>query len=157
MQADGDGSVREEGPVMLRFMAVLSFLNCGFFLIAYGVMVVVMIGLQRMPYQEMEALFLGRPDGSPEAAAEIQEWLPLLHANGVLLMAIFFLRTAVRFIGVLLMWKGRLLGFHVYAVAQLAGIFAPHIVLPWSMLQVWPALAAVAMTAFYGNQRRWLH
>jgi hypothetical protein len=153
MEARGDGDVKQEGPVMLRFMAVFSFLNCGLFLLFYGVGAIAMIGFQRMPYQEMETLFLERSEWS---VGTVKEVLPLLHVNGVLLLVIYFLRTAARFIGVLLMWKGRLIGFHVYAVAQLAGIFAPHIVLPWSMLQVWPALAAVAMTAFYGNQRRWL-
>ena len=141
---------------MLRFMAVLSSLNCGLFLVIYGVMAVAMIGFQGMPYQEMEEQFLTASEWSPDAVLGIRERLQVLHADGVLLMVILFVRTAVRFTGVLLMWKGRLLGFHVYAVAQLAGIFAPHIVLPWSMLQVWPALAAVAMTAFYGNQRKWL-
>lgn len=140
--------------VMLRFYAVGSFLNTGFFMLLYGFGLLSMAVVRTMPYAEFEGLFLQQLEaiGDRDVAAGAEAMLHIFHESGVLLLGILFLRTAARFMGVLLMWRGRRRGFHLYAAAQLLGIFAPHIVLPLAYLGLWGPLAAVAMTALYGTQ-----
>jgi hypothetical protein len=50
------------------------------------------------------------------------------------------------------MWRGKAVGFQLYAGAQLIGIFAPHLILPWAYLGVGGPLLAVGMTALYGTK-----
>src|SRR5690606_14336128 len=86
----------------------------------------------------------------------MEELFLILHTSGVLLFVILFLRTAVRLVGVIMMHKRMLNGFYVYAAAQLIGLFAPFIVLPWSMFGIFGPLMVVVMVALYGTQRKWL-
>ncbi len=138
----------------LRFYAVGSFINTGAFMLVYGLGLLSMLVVRGMPFEEYEVLFTRQIAGMVDAdqLPRVEEMLILLHTSGVALMVILFLRTVLRFMGVLMMWRGMKQGFHLYAFAQLAGIFAPHIVLPWSYLGVWGPLAAVGMTALYGMQ-----
>lgn len=143
---------------ILRMYAVGSFLNTGFFMLLYGLGILSMAAIRTMPYAEFEGLFLQQLGAieDREVAASAQAMLHIFHESGVLLLTIFFLRTALRFSGVLLMWRGRKQGFHLYVFAQLVGIFAPHLVLPWHFLGLWGPLAAVGMTALYGAQVKYL-
>lgn len=149
---DENGSTRR--PDLLAFLAVLGFLNTGFFGILYALGVPAMLVLAQMPLEEYVALFTSEmanwpADVEPEQVLWFAE---LLHSHGVVLMSILLARTMARFVGILFMWRGRKVGFHIYAAAQLIGIFAPHIVLPLSLLGVGGPLLAVGMTALYGTQ-----
>lgn len=143
---------------ILRMYAVGSFLNTGFFMMLYGFGMLSMAAVRNMPFDEFEELFLQQLQAisDPDVASGAEAMLHIFHESGVLLLGIFFLRTVLRFTGVLLMWRGRRQGFHFYAFAQLAGIFAPHLVLPWHYLGLWGPLAAVGMTALYGAQVKYL-
>jgi hypothetical protein len=145
-------------PRLIRDLGIVSFLNTGFFAFLYGVGMLFSVGIQQMPYTEFEAgmrpqleLYSGGEDIGP-----MLEMMAIYHAHGVALMALLFLRTVARLVGVWGLWNGRTWGFHVYAAAQLAGIFLPHLILPWKMLGLGGPLLAIGMTALYGTQRKFL-
>lgn len=145
-------------PRLIRDLGVLSFLNTGFFMLLYGLMLISAPVVQRMPYADLEASMLPQlkawsGEGGDDVAIEM---LHLLHESGVALMGLLFLRTAARLVGVLGLWNGRHWGFSVYASAQLAGIFLPFVVLPWKFLSLGGPLLAMGMTALYGTQRKYL-
>lgn len=137
----------------LRTLCIASFVNTGLFLVIYGLGVLSMAAVRDIPYEEYESLFLDRVAAfaDPALRGEVEEVLLLMHQHGVLLMMILFARTALRFYGALGMWRGRPNGFHIYAFAQLVGIFAPHLVLPWKFLGIGGPVAAVVITAWYGS------
>lgn len=149
---DESGSTRR--PDLLAFLGVLGFLNTGFFGILYALGLPAMLVLAQMPLEEYQELFKQQMAEWPtEVDPEQMLWFAeLLHTHGAVLMTILLARTVFRFAGILLMWRGRKVGFHIYAAAQLIGIFAPHIVLPWSLLGMGGPLLAVGMTALYGTQ-----
>jgi hypothetical protein len=145
-------------PRLIRDLGIASFINTGFFAFLYGVGMLFSVGVQQMPYNEFEAgmrpqleLYSGGEDIGP-----MLEMMAIFHAHGVALMALLFLRTVARLVGVIGLWQGKAWGFQVYAVAQLAGIFLPHIILPWNMLGLGGPLLAIGMTALYGTQRKFL-
>lgn len=149
-----DENGNTDRPDMLAFLAVLGFLNTGFFGILYALGLPAMLVLSKMPFDEYMELFTTQMAASPMAVGpeEVQWFAEMLHSHGAALMGILLLRSLVRFIGIVGMWRGRKLGFHIYAAAQLLGIFAPHIVLPLSLLGMGGPLLAVGMTALYGTQ-----
>lgn len=138
----------------------LSFINCGIFIVVYGLGAIAMMAAQRMPLEEYQAMMEGQLTmflgDDPAQRALVEQISGLLHASGTTLMLILLGRTVLRLIGALLMWRGDKEGFHIYAAAQLLGIFAPHVVLPWSMLGFFGPLASVATTALYGTQAKYL-
>lgn len=137
-------------------LMVISFVNTGFFLLVYVMGSMVMLGLREMPYEEFAEMIL---HSAPAWAWETPEpmfadMVRLIHESGFSLFLILTIRTVLRLRGLLQMWRGRLVGFHLYAFAQLAGIFAPHLVLPLAYLGFSGPLAAVAMTMLYGTYAR---
>lgn len=145
-------------PQLITNLGVLSFVNTGFFLFVYGIGVLGMSGIQRIPREEFDALVqpqLDRYFSGPQMDDAVL-MMDVVYQHGFALMGVLFLRTLFRLAGALGMWRGRLWGFHLYAFAQLAGIFAPHLFMPWKFLGLGGPLIAVAMTALYGTQRRFL-
>ncbi len=148
---DEQGST--ERPGLIFGLGIFSFVNTGLFLLVYGIGIVGMLALQQMPLEEVSGMFdEARSFMADSDSEQIDAMVPILHANGAALLAILFARTLLRLIGTVGIWRGRKRGFHIYAAAQLLGIFAPHIVLPWSMLGVVGPVLAVGMTAAYGSQ-----
>ncbi|TXI76824.1 MAG: hypothetical protein E6Q44_14830 [Flavobacteriales bacterium] len=149
---DENGSTKR--PDLISGLGVLTFVNTGLFLLLYGLMLLAMLGARQMPEDEFIALFTGSASQyvSGDELAQVEAIVRIFHANGVLLMLIYLARTVGRLVGAIGMWRGRRSGFSIYAVAQLVGLFAPHFILPWSMLGVFGPLLAVAMTAAYGSQ-----
>lgn len=141
-------------PELIKVLGPFSFVNTGFFMILYGMMVMAMMVIREMPAEEFVAMIRESAERfmPGEEMDEMESIARIFHANGVLLMSIYFVRTLARFIGMLGIWRGRRSGFHLYAVAQLVGLFAPHLVLPWSMLGFFGPLLTVGMTALYGSQ-----
>jgi hypothetical protein len=154
-----DEQGRTGRPPLITSLGLLSFINCGLFILLYGLGALAMLMVQRMPLDEYQALMEAQMSafvGSEDQRALVEQLAALLHASGLLLMLILLVRTVLRLIGAIGMWRGRKSGFHIYAAAQLLGIFAPHLVLPWSMLGFFGPLAAVATTALYGTQLKHL-
>jgi hypothetical protein len=149
---DAQGSTAR--PQSLQVLGILTFINAGLFILIYALGALGMMGLQQMPLDEVKQVFdEGAAQYLPENDRSLLDQLvPLLHAHGAALMGIFLLRTVLRLIGAIGIWRGRRAGFHLYAAAQLLGIFAPHLILPWAFLGVGGPLLAVAMTAMYGSQ-----
>lgn len=141
-------------PSMLRGLLLVSTLNTSLCVLAYGIGLLSMGVIARLPYAEYEALFNQQGAGlfDPEVMERSGEVLRIMHEHGVALLGLLLARTLVRLLGVVLMWRGRAIGFHIYAVAQLGGIFLPHLVLPWAYLGFLGPLLSVAMTALYGSQ-----
>jgi hypothetical protein len=67
-------------------------------------------------------------DFSEEQMEQLFRFLDVLREYGVALMGVFALRTAVRFVGTLRMWKLRGDGFHIYTIAQLLGVLVPMLI-----------------------------
>ncbi|MCB9164000.1 MAG: hypothetical protein H6592_06155 [Flavobacteriales bacterium] len=141
-------------PELIKVLGPFTFVNTGIFMLLYALMILAMLGLRQAPEEEFVAMvnesaarFL--PE---DGIAEMEAIARIFHEHGVLLMGIYLVRTVARFIGALGIWRGRRSGFHLYAAAQLVGLFAPHLILPWSMLGVFGPMLTVGMTAAYGSQ-----
>lgn len=148
---DGSGSV--DRPGLIAGLGIATFINTGLFTLIYGLGVLGILAVQQMPFDEFNALFDdARAMLGDEDPDRFDTMVAILHAHGSALMGVFFLRTVLRLVGAIGMWRGRRNGFYVYAAAQLLGIFAPHLFLPWSMLGDFGPLMAVGMTAAYGSQ-----
>lgn len=150
---DETGSTKRPG--LISALGALTFINAGAFTLVYALGVLGMLAMQQMPLDEVVKLFDdARATLGDDGAEQLDVLVPVLHAHGAALMGILLARTVLRLIGAIGMWRGRRSGFHLYAAAQLLGIFAPHIFLPWSLLGVFGPLMAVGMTAAYGSQLR---
>ncbi|QQR86996.1 MAG: hypothetical protein IPJ76_01845 [Flavobacteriales bacterium] len=159
-QPDGAGS--SERPGVISVLGILSFINTGAFLLVYGIGWLAMSAVGRMPYDEFaakaeEALGPMRSGMPEEDLAQMDIMLPLLHASGALLLGLLFMRTLVRLVGTIGIWRAKRSGFYTYAAAQIIGIFLPMVVLPWSQLGVIGPLMAVGMTAAFGSQLKRLN
>lgn len=149
-----DESGSTSRPDLLTYLGVLGFINTGFFGLVYALGVPFMLLLAGIPLDTyLELITAEKANWPAEVEPEQMLWFAeFLYTHGALLMGILLARAVLRFVGILFMWRGRKVGFHIYATAQLLGIFAPHLVLPWSLLGVWGPLLAVGMTALYGTQ-----
>jgi hypothetical protein len=141
-------------PSAITALGIISFINTGLFLLLYALGALLLSAVDNVPYEEFEAqaresmgMYM---DG--EDLDQALEVVPVIYNSGATLMIILFLRTLMRFIGVLGIWKGRRTGFTTYAVAQVVGVFAPHIVLPWSMFNIVGMLLAFGMVGAYATQ-----
>ena len=113
--------------------------------------------LGSVPYEEFaaqveEALTPMRQSMPEEQFAQVDMMMQLMYNSGALLCGLLFLRTLVRLVGTIGIWRAKRSGFFIYAVAQIGGIFLPMIVLPWNMIGVLGPLLAVGMTAAFGSQ-----
>ena len=149
---DASGSTKR--PDLISILGILGFINTGLFLIIYGLGIPMMAGLQQMPLEEVRALVDESMSMSlpQEQLDEVYGIVDVMHASGVALILILFARTVVRLVGIIGLWKGRRWGFAVYALAQIVGIFLPHLVLPWSMMGFFGPFMALAMTGAYYSQ-----
>lgn len=141
-------------PDMISILGILTFVNTGLFILIYAIGAVGMMGISQMPVDEFVALV---QDGvmkymPEESGIQVEEIARVLHGSGVSLMLIYLVRTIARLAGAIGIWRGRRSGFHLYAGAQIIGLFLPHMILPWNMLGVFGPLMTVAMTALYGSQ-----
>ncbi len=149
---DASGSTKR--PDIISVLGILTFLNTGIFILLYLFGVFGMIAIGKMPQEEfMQLLQDGAGKYMPaDQTGMLDEIGRVLHASGVSLMLIYLIRTVGRLAGALGMWKGRKAGFYIYAAFQLVGLFAPHLILPWSMLGMFGPFMTVAITAAYGSQ-----
>ncbi|MCB9170691.1 MAG: hypothetical protein H6594_10125 [Flavobacteriales bacterium] len=146
-------------PDVITGLGILSFVNIGLFLVIYTLGLFSMMGLRSMPEDEfistvqdsMAKFSIPMPD---DTMAQVDEVMHIIYASGVLLMALYLLRTIARLIGVLGIWRGRRQGLTIYAVAQIGGIFLPHLVLPFKYMGLVGPLLAVGMVVLYSTQRR---
>ncbi len=143
---------------LITRLGTLSFINTGLFILLYSLGLVFAAAARQLPYERYEAMMRPQVEqfAQGDEVAPMLEMMDLLYWNGVPFMALLLLRTVARLAGVLGIWKGRMWGFHAYAVAQLAGIFLPHLVLPLKYLGLGGALCAIGCTALYGTQRHTL-
>lgn len=149
---DESGSTKR--PDVISVLGILTFINTGVFIFIYLFGMLGMGAVAQMPVEEFTQLVR---EGAGKYMQEEQlfmldEMVVVLHSSGVLLMGIYLVRTIVRFVGTIGIWRGRKVGFYIYAGAQLIGLFIPHLILPWSMLGVFGPLMTVAITAIYGSQ-----
>ncbi|MCB0794588.1 MAG: hypothetical protein KDB88_07605, partial [Flavobacteriales bacterium] len=154
-----DDSGSTQRPDMISGLGILSFVNIGLFILIYGLAFVVMLGLKSVPEEEFIGMMRQQVEdlGSMMPADQlgmVEEIGTLLYHSGAMLMLIYLLRTLVRGWGVLSMWRGRKSGFTVYAAAQVIGIFAPHIILPFSMMGLFGPILTIVMVVLYGTQRK---
>lgn len=149
---DETGSTKR--PDVISVLGILTFMNTGFFLLIYLLGLFGMMGLNQMPQDEFAALVHDAAGKymPEEDMFKLDEIVRIIHASGVSLMLIYLARTIVRLIGAIGIWRGKKNGFYLYAAAQLVGLFAPHLILPWSMLGFFGPLMTVAITAIYGSQ-----
>ena len=149
---DASGSTKR--PDVISALGLLTFINTGLFILIYLVALFGMMQVAQLPQDEFAEMIhdaAGRYMPQEEMF-QLDELVRVLHGSGAVLMLIYLLRTVVRLIGAVGMWRGRKSGFYLYAAAQWLGLFAPHLILPWSMLGVFGPLMTVAITAAYGSQ-----
>lgn len=124
------GTVR---PPTLTRLCVLSFINQGVVFPVYLLGFLASFSLPDTDPQMMRdtaaTLYKGFvPDISEEQMDQVFRFLDLLREHGVALMGVFAMRTAVRFVGILRMWKLHGDGFHIYTSAQLLGVLVPMLI-----------------------------
>ncbi len=154
LQEENIPSGTTKRPDLISALGVLTFVNTGAFTLIYGIGALGMAQVRALPYEQFEQML---HDGvlrymQPDQVEQLEVIAPIFYYHGLSLMLIYLARTVLRLVGAVAMWRGRKVGFHLYAAAQLLGIFAPHIVLPWAFLGVAGPLATVATTAVYGTQ-----
>ena len=150
-----DEQGRTDRPPLITSLGVLSFINCGFFTLMYAMGAMAMLAVQAMPVDEYKHMMddqMARWAFPEDQRSYLAQAAELFHHSGLVLMLLLLARTVARLVGTIGMWRGRRMGFHIYAAAQLIGIFLPHLVLPLSMLGFAGPLCAVATTALYGTQ-----
>jgi len=150
-----DANGQTKRPDILSVLGILTFLNTGIFMLLYLLATFGMMAVSKMPADEFTKLVQEGLSNYPmpaEQMAQVEQIAGLLHVSGMSLMLILLVRTIGRFIGGLGMWKGKKQGFYIYAGAQVLGLFAPFLILPWSMLGVFGPLMTVGITALYGSQ-----
>jgi len=149
-----DESGSTERPQLIAILGLLTFVNAGLFIVMYALAILAMLMVRELPVDEFVQLLR---DGAlkymdAEQAEPMERIALVLHRSGVAIMIVYLVRTVLRLIGAIGMWRGKKSGFHLYAVAQLLGLFAPHLFLPWDLLGVGGPLMTVAITAAYGSQ-----
>ena len=149
---DANGSTKR--PDVLSALGILTFINTGLFILIYGIGMMGMFQVQQMPLEDFEASLKEGPMKymSADDTEMYQRFITILYNSGAALMLIYFVRTVLRLIGAIGMWRGKKKGFYLYATVQLLGIFAPHLILPWEMLGVGGPIMTVIVTAVYGSQ-----
>lgn len=150
---DASGSTKR--PDVISVLGLLTFINCGLFIIVYLFGMIGMMAVGKMPLDEFITLMEEAGASymlQEEQQTMLAEMAAILHASGATLMLIFLLRTVARLYGAIGIWRGRTQGFYIYAGAQLVGLFVPFLVLPLSFLGVFGPLMTVAVTALYGSQ-----
>lgn len=149
---DDTGSTKR--PDVISVLGLLTFINTGISILMYLVMLLAFTMAGQMPEGEFITLFMDAAKQylSGDDLDRMEGLVRIFHAHGVAIMGIYLVRTVGRLVGAIGMWRGRKMGFYVYATAQLVGLFAPHLFLPWEMLGVFGPLLAVGMTAAYGSQ-----
>ncbi len=151
--ADATGSTKR--PDLVSVVGIFTFINTGLFGLLYLFALFGMMAVSKMPVDEFVQLIRDAMSSYPlpsEQTDAMEQMAVLFHASGVPLMLIYVVRTVARLVGAVGMWRGRKMGFYIYAAAQLVGLFAPHVILPWSMLGVFGPLMTVGITALYGSQ-----
>ncbi|HRH38858.1 MAG TPA: hypothetical protein PK760_10960 [Flavobacteriales bacterium] len=148
---DENGNTKR--PDAINVLGLLTFVNTGLFIVIYGIGLLGMLAVQQMSLTDFQALFQeGAFTMMPEESrAMIDVIVPVLYYHGAALMGIYMMRTVLRLIGAIGIWRGKKKGFYLYAGAQLIGLFAPHIILPWQFLGFMGPLLTVAVTATYGR------
>ncbi|MCB0792498.1 MAG: hypothetical protein H6595_03290 [Flavobacteriales bacterium] len=157
-----DENVNGKRPDMITGLGVLSFVNIGLFLIVYLLGLFAMMGMRSMPEEQFistvqDSMARFNDMFPEETMSQVDEVMHIIYSSGVLLMGLYLLRTIVRLVGVVGMWRGRKQGFATYAIAQVGGIFLPHLVLPLKYMGLFGPLLALAMVVLYGTQRKHLH
>lgn len=148
---DDTGSTKR--PDLYSILGILGYINTIFFLLVYLVLIPGAMVVQEMPLEELQALFEEAMASLPdEQAGQMTEMVEILHSSGLLLAVIYFVRTLFRLFGIIGLWRGRRMGFMIYASAQIIGIFLPHIVLPLKYLGIFGPLMALGMCAAYYSQ-----
>ncbi|MEZ4756735.1 MAG: hypothetical protein R2817_07905 [Flavobacteriales bacterium] len=148
---DEEGNTQR--PELINVLGVLSFINTGLFLLFYALGALGMLALGQLPLEEFmmqvrdSAKWLNE-----EQFTQMEQLMRILHGHGAGLMGLLWLRTLLRLLGTIGIWRGYRSGFHLYAAAQLGGIFLPHLILPLAYLGVGGPLMAVAVTALFGTQ-----
>lgn len=149
---DENGSTKR--PDVISVLGLLTFINTGLFILLYALFALGMVAVSKMPVDEFAGI-MHEAAGKymPENEMfKLDELAVLLHGSGVTLMLIYLVRTTIRLVGAIGIWRGKKSGFYIYAAAQLLGLFAPHLILPWAFLGVFGPLMTVAITAVYGSQ-----
>ncbi|MEO8066087.1 MAG: hypothetical protein ABI599_00200 [Flavobacteriales bacterium] len=162
VQYQPDALGNTQRPGLVTFLGILSFINTGGFLLLYGFAWWGMSALSSVPYEEFaakveEAMEPMRQSVPEEKYAQIDTIMPIMYNTGALLCALLFLRTLVRLVGTIGIWRAKRGGFFIYAVAQIGGIFLPMVLQAWSMVGVFGLFMSVAMTAAFGSQLKRLN
>ncbi len=141
-------------PDLINVLGILTFINSGFFILIYGIGALGMAAVAQTPVEEFIALVRESAGAylQPAQLDEMDGLIRILHTHGAALMLIYLVRTILRLIGSVGIWQGRRDGFHLYAGAQLVGLFVPHLILPWALLGFFGPLMTVGITALYGSQ-----
>jgi hypothetical protein len=143
-------------PVLLARLCTASFINQGVVFPLYLVGLAGAYALRGMPEDEVARLIDGvyAPWLQPAQVAAMQAYVGMLRVHGVALMAVFALRTAVRFAGTLRMWHGRKDGLHLYIMAQLLGVLVPMLVAGRTAFNFFGFLIALNWCFLYFTQRK---
>ncbi len=148
-----------EEPTLLPVLIVLSYINTILAIVIYVLMLLFAFMVRGLPHDEFQARIdeaMEQFQGQEEALLMIGQYMEIFYASGILWAFLLLARSIARLVGVILMHRRRMMGFHVYVGAQVLGLFAPLIILPWEMFGIFGALMVALMIGLYGSQRKWL-
>jgi len=147
-------------PDMVSVLGILSFINCGLFILIYLLGLMGVSGLSSMPQEDLDAAlsdaFSQFGDSlTQEQMDQAYQAVDIMKESGVMFMLLLLIITIVRLIGVSKMWKNRKQGFTLYAGAQLARVIVPVLLLGASLGFSWFGTGMAALiTVLYGTQTK---
>lgn len=149
-------TARWQRPKLLERLCVASFINQGVVFPLYLIGCAGAYALGRMPQEEVANLVASVYAKwlQPAQVEAMQAYINVFRLHGVALMAVFALRTLVRFIGTLRMWQGWKDGLHIYITAQLLGVLVPMLVAGREAFGLFGLLIALNWCFLYFTMRR---
>jgi len=143
-------------PAALTRLCIASFIDQGIMFPCYVLGIGVSAVMARMDPEAVDMML--RTEYSlffkGDQLDEMLRYAQVLKEHGVLLMSVFALRTLVRFIGTLRMWRMEREGFHIYTAAQLIGVLLPMLVAGTAMFSALGLFIVLGWCYLYWSQMR---
>ncbi len=143
-------------PAGLTRLCVMSFIDQGLFLLLYILGIPAAIVLKNTDADQVNAMVERFYSGllEPEQIQAATRTVEMMRDHGVALMSVLALRTLVRFIGTLRMWRLHWKGFHIYTTAQLLGLLVPMLIAGSELFTPLSLIIVLGWCYLYWNHRR---
>lgn len=147
------------GERVIRWLCTASFVNQGFSLFMYLLLLASAGAIANLPLEEVQAMAIATYGKLLDSAGEerMHRFVQMLHGQGAVLFGLYALRTVARAYGTWRMWKRERIGLHIYVSAQLLGVLVPMLVLGRELFDLLGFIMVLNWCYLYWSARRVLH